>query len=153
LKSSGYVNREIYLVGDMQKSEFRNPVRLSVPPQSRIFFVRTDESPNDNLSVPNVALLNPVVELNSAAQVEATVTNNDGSDKSGVVVSLYMNNKKVAQSVVDIAAGASRESYSRSTFPRRAIRRELCGWTTTRFKVTTVSIFLLRNSKAERSRS
>lgn len=108
LKSSGYVNRDIYLVGDMQKSEFGKAASVGVPANTRIFFLRTEESPNDNLSIPGVKLLNPVVEVNSPSEVEATVTSNDGSDKSGVVVSLFLDGKKAAQSVVNIAAGTSR---------------------------------------------
>lgn len=107
LGSSGYVNREIYLIGDMQKSEFTNAAASNVPYDTRIFFVKTEESPNDNLSVSRVKLINPVVEINSPSQVEATINNNDGSDKSGVVAGLYIDGKKVAQSVTNIAAGAS----------------------------------------------
>ena len=55
-----------------------------------------DESPNDNLSVSGVKMLNPVVEVNLPSEVEATVVNNDGSDKSGIVVSLFIDGKKVA---------------------------------------------------------
>jgi hypothetical protein len=92
----------------MQKSEFGNAAAVNVPLNTRIFFLNTEESPNDNLSIPGVKLLNPVVEVNSPSEIEATVTNNNGADKSGVVVSLFLDGKKVAQSVVNIAAGTSR---------------------------------------------
>ncbi len=108
LRSSGYVDREIYIVGDMQRGEFEKVTPADVPLNTRIFFVRMDESPNDNLSVSGVKLLNPVVEVNLPSEVEATVVNNDGSDKSGIVVSLFIDGKKVAQSVVDVGAGVSR---------------------------------------------
>ncbi len=108
LESSNYVNKEIYLVGDLQRTEFANATSENVPPNARIFFLRTEKSPNDNLSVSDVKLLNPVIEVNSPSAVEATITNNDGSDKSGVVVSLYLNGRKVAQSVADLPAGTSR---------------------------------------------
>ncbi len=107
-RTSGYVDREIYLVGDMQSGEFGKAVPSYVPSNTRIFFVRTDESPNDNLSVSGVKLLNPVVEINSPSEVEATIVNNGGEDKSGVVVGLFIDGKKVAQSVINIGAGVSR---------------------------------------------
>lgn len=107
LRSSGYVNREIYLVGDMQKSEFLDAAAAHVPRNARIFFLKTEESPNDNLSVSRVKLVNPVVEVGSPAEVEAMISNNDGSDKSGVVAGLYIDGKKVAQSVTNIAGGGS----------------------------------------------
>jgi Aerotolerance regulator N-terminal len=108
LTASGYVNKQIYVIGDMQRSEFQKPAAMEPPPNTRIFFLATEESPNDNLSVSNVKFLNPVVEVNSPSQIEATVTNNDGSDKRGVIVSLFLDRRKVAQSAVDIAAGTSR---------------------------------------------
>lgn len=107
LRSSGFVNREIYLVGDMQKSEFADAPAATVPQDARIFFLKTEESPNDNLSVSRVRLVNPVVEVNSPSEVEATISNDDGSNKDGVVAGLYIDGKKVAQSVTDVAAGTS----------------------------------------------
>ncbi len=107
LRNSGFVNREIYLIGDMQKSEFADAAASDVPHDTRIFFVKTEESPNDNLSVSGVKLVNPVVEVNSPSQVQATIENNDGSEKSGIVAALYIDGKKVAQSVTNISAGSS----------------------------------------------
>ncbi len=108
LASSGYANREVYVVGDMQRSQFGTPVATRVQPNTRIFFIKTEESPNDNLSVSRVKLVNPVVQAGAPSEIEATVTNNDGSDMSGVVVGLYIDGKKAAQSVVDVAARTSR---------------------------------------------
>lgn len=108
LRRSGYINKEIYVVGDMQRSEFAGAAPTNVPRAARIFFLRTQESPNDNLSVSHVRLLDPVVEVNSPAEVQANVKNNDGSAKNGVVVGLYIDGKKVAQSVTDIGPGVSR---------------------------------------------
>ncbi len=108
LRTSGYVDREIYLVGDMQRGEFEKAVPSDVPSGTRVFFLRTDESPNDNLSVSGVKLLNPVVEIGAPSEVEAMIVNNGGADKSEVVVGLFIDGKKVAQSVINIGAGVSR---------------------------------------------
>ncbi len=109
-RTSNYAEKEIYLVGDLQRTEFSDehlPIE-SVPPNTRIFFVKTEESSRENLSVSNVKLLSPVIEINAPSEVDAIITNNGGSDKSGVVASLYLDDRKVAQSVVDIPAGTSR---------------------------------------------
>ncbi len=117
LKFSNYLNKDVYVVGDMQKSEFTLPAGITtgerarvndIPRGTKMFFLETGESPNDNLSVSAVKLLNPVVETGSTCEVEATVTNNDGSDKNGVVISLYVDERKVAQSVTHLPAGSSR---------------------------------------------
>lgn len=111
LKASNYAEKEIYLVGDLQRTEFldANPPTESTPSNTRIFFMRTKESSTDNLSVSNVKLSNPVVEVNVPSETVVTITNNGGSDKSGVVASLYLDDRKVAQSVIDISASAFRK--------------------------------------------
>ena len=117
LGSSNYLNKEIYVLGDLQKDEFTLPSGNSgrgaagprnIPPGTMIFFLGTPASPNDNLSVSNVKLMNPVVETNTPSDVQATLTNNGGAGKSGVVVSLYLDDRKVAQSVADLPPGSSR---------------------------------------------
>lgn len=108
LSASNSLNKEIYLVGDLQRTEFAKLAGGINAPLTRIFFLKTEESPNDNLSVRDVKLVDPVVEVNAPSVVQATVTNNDGTDKSAVLVSLYLDGRKVSQSVVDLPAGASR---------------------------------------------
>ncbi len=117
LEGSNYLNKEIYVIGDLQKSELdlKGSVAggAAAPPQNvpagtRVLFLKTPESHNDNLSVSAVKLLGPVVEANTPSEVEATLANDDGSYKSGVVVSLYLDGRKVAQSVADLPGRASR---------------------------------------------
>lgn len=109
-KTSNYAEKEIYLVGDFQRTQFpdrRFPIS-SVPPNTKIFFLKTRESSEENLSISNVKLLNPVIEVNSPSEIEATIANNGSSDKRGIVASLYLDGRKVAQSGADIPAGESR---------------------------------------------
>lgn len=108
LSQSGYISKEIYLVGDLQRTEFGQNAG-DLHPNTRIFFLGTESSSGDNLSVSGAKLANPVVEMNAPAAINATLTNDDGSDKPGVVVSLYLDGRKVAQSVADVPAGESRE--------------------------------------------
>ena len=109
LQSSNYAEKEIYLIGDLQRTNFSGQSRNeSVPSNARIFFIKTKESSNDNLSVSNVKFPNSVVEVNETISAEATITNCGNSYKDGVVASLYLDDRKVAQAVTDIAAGTSR---------------------------------------------
>lgn len=116
LSASNFAEREIYLIGDLQRTNFSDQKSASdyqlsanaVPSNTRIFFIKTKESSNSNLSVSDVKLLNPVVEVNVPTEAEATITNNSSSDKSGVVASLYFDGRKVAQSTDDVPAGESR---------------------------------------------
>ena len=50
-------------------------------------------------------LSDPVVEINTPSEIRATVVNNGGTEKDGVVVSLYLDGRKVAQATSDLPAG------------------------------------------------
>ncbi len=108
LSNAGYVDKEIYLIGDLQRTQFVSDTSSITPPATpslqnvKVFFVRTAESPGDNLSVTSVLFPNPVVEAGVPTEVDATVRNNGASQKGSVVVSLFVDSRKLAQSVVDI---------------------------------------------------
>lgn len=117
LEQSNYVNKEIYLIGDLQRSEFniqstnengRTPVYSSNLGNTRLFFIHTSGTSDENLSISAVKLSDPVVEVNAPSEIQATIDNNGGTEKDGVVVSLYLDGRKVAQSSIDLPAGGSR---------------------------------------------
>ena len=113
LRSAGFASKDIYLVGDFQKSQFEAgsiseaQAGSPLPPNVRLFFLRTAKLPDDNLSVSNVLFPNPVVEAGVPTEVIATVDNNGISGKNDVVVSLFVDSRKVAQSVASVPAGMS----------------------------------------------
>ena len=115
LRSSNYADKEIYLLGDLQRTEFETQkenkninIFLSGRGNTMLFFLQTNEALDDNLSISNVKLSDPVVEVNASSEVEATVANNGGAEKKGIVVSLYLDGRKAAQGIVDLPAGSSR---------------------------------------------
>ncbi len=114
LESSNFISKDIYLLGDFQRSELvsnesneKIPKSPMLPGRSNLFLVQTGETSDDNLSVSGVTLSDPVVETNLPAEIQATVANNGSSGRDGVVVSLYLDNRKVAQSVLDLPAHRS----------------------------------------------
>lgn len=119
LESSNYVNKDIYLLGDLQRTEFKeqtenggisNRREIASPEKAnvRLFLLQTNEAADNNLSISNVKLSDPVVEINSPSEVQASIVNNGDAEKSGVVASLYLDNRKVAQSVADLPPRSSR---------------------------------------------
>ncbi len=118
LQSAGYAAKETYVIGDLQRTEFVPEVHSSavmrnekVPPNTRIFFLQTERSSSDNLSIAGIKFPDPVVQVNTPTEIEATIVNNSlqaGSEKSAAVASLYLDDRKVAQSVTDLPAGTSR---------------------------------------------
>jgi len=118
LQSSGFIDKEVYLFGDLQRTEFeaRNenlPVQDNASSRetrnTRLFFFRTNESSGDNLSITGARFADPVVEVNSPAEIQATVANNGGTERASVVAGLYLDGRKAAQAVADLPPGATRK--------------------------------------------
>lgn len=110
LSSSNFVNKEVYLIGDMQRTELSGFKKLFADGNLKLFFVRVPNDVSDNLAVTSVRLVNPVVEVGAPVVIEAKILNNSGSDKE-VLASLYSNDRKLAQSLISIPRKSSGNAF------------------------------------------
>jgi len=109
LHSSNFANKEVFLIGDMQRSEFSESTKLFADNNMKLFFVRVQNNQSDNLAIDSVRTINPVVEIGTPAVIEAKIANYSSSDKD-VLVSLYSDDRKVAQSLTPVPRKSSRNA-------------------------------------------
>ncbi|MGB9590931.1 MAG: BatA domain-containing protein [Candidatus Kryptoniota bacterium] len=109
LASSNFANKEVYLIGDMQKTEFSEARKVFAERNPKLFFIRIQNSEFDNLAVGSVKPVNPVVEAGSPVVIEAKIVNYSGSDRN-VLVSLFSNDRKVAQSLISVPSRSSQNA-------------------------------------------
>jgi len=148
MEASRDVNREIYLVGDFQRSSLgtntpvvgtatgradsgggnasvilppgRATTEPVVPdPRVRLFLVRVGSKDLDNASVDSVEVLSRIFEKNKPAEVSAVIRNNGRSALRDAVVSVFDGETRVAQSNVSVEAGSS-APITLSFVPRRS---------------------------------
>ena len=107
LKEASNVNRQIYLLSDVQRSTLLDTI--AVPPQgagvARLLPVggRT----YGNVAVTDVGVVSRIVEVGEPVQIEATLTNYGQEPLTDYVASVYLDDKRVAQAATDLAPGAA----------------------------------------------
>lgn len=106
------LNREIYLISDLQKSEFALSAdtinrRLKFAPDVRIFLIDIGEFKEQNFSVDKVEIKNKIIFPGRTLSLEAVVSNHGKSSISNYVVSVFLNGRRVAQKSINLKDGSS----------------------------------------------
>ncbi|HXF49275.1 MAG TPA: BatA domain-containing protein [Verrucomicrobiae bacterium] len=105
LGASRNPNREIFLFSDGRFPLTRTEAPPASPlPPGRLFWVRPDLEDNDNRALVSLRFADPVLAAGLPVRVEGEVFNQKKSAASGVLVSLYLDGKKVSQKSLDLGA-------------------------------------------------
>ncbi|MGH8003167.1 MAG: hypothetical protein ACRECJ_00370, partial [Limisphaerales bacterium] len=101
-------NREIYFFSDghLAQTEGGPP---STQTGGRLFWARPDLEDNDNRALISFRFADPVLAAGLPVRVEGEIFNQKRSSASGVLVSLYLDGKKVSQQSIDLGAGENKK--------------------------------------------
>lgn len=117
-------HREIYVVSDAQRSimDRMDASRdLALTHDASVFLVRVGQGQRgleQNISVDSVALRTVLFQPEKPVECDAVIRNGSDRDATGVIVSMSFDGVRVAQRVLDIPAGESRQ-ISLSAPPQR----------------------------------
>ncbi|MBN1559213.1 BatA domain-containing protein [candidate division KSB1 bacterium] len=114
LATSSNINKEIYLISDMQASGFPDSLTY-VSDDVRLFGISLNAEPTANLSVEGVEFVSTLLQQGKVAQVAVTIANTGDRDMANSLVQLFVNEKPVAQLVVQVDAGAAKTQLFRFT--------------------------------------
>jgi hypothetical protein len=113
MEQSNNINKEIYLIGDLQK----NGIDLTNNGQGNgtkligkdvcFFVMPTTTADPHNLTVDELQLGNQILEKDKVVEIEAVIRNNSEKAASNRLVHLFVNGKRVAQRSVDLAPRAA----------------------------------------------
>lgn len=105
LKAAANLNREIYIVSDRQRHSLPEQAILEES-DARLYLVDLPLEENDNLGIISVdfggQLILPGIDFN----VVATVKNYGQQKSTGVIASLFLDDRRVAQTGIDVDGGA-----------------------------------------------
>ncbi|HLG93263.1 MAG TPA: BatA domain-containing protein, partial [candidate division Zixibacteria bacterium] len=105
LAGSHNPNRELYFLSDGRLALGRTEAHpSSAQTGSRLFWLRPDLEDNDNRALVSFRFADPVLAAGLPVRVEGEVFNQKKSTASGVLVSLYLDGKKVSQQSLDLAS-------------------------------------------------
>ncbi len=104
---ASHLNKEIYLLSDLQRSTFLDTLDVEVPEDVRVIVLPVGERTHANVAVTDLRVVSRIVEVGQPARVEATLVNYGAERIDGYVASLYLDNERVAQATADLQPGVS----------------------------------------------
>lgn len=105
-EKSHLANRELFYISDFQQSVFNIQKSLARENKSlenlKIYYLPVKTSQSENISLDSVRLVNQLIEKNQVLAIEVFVKNRNGEKKLNSLVSLIINNARIAQKNVDL---------------------------------------------------
>ncbi|UCB52282.1 MAG: VWA domain-containing protein [Candidatus Zixiibacteriota bacterium] len=105
LEGSKNLNREIYLITDMDKSGWAgvNPGSLPTPTNDeKLYLVAVSPPEKQNLCIEEIDFGNQLIERGKPFEITATIVNFTSQPARDLLVGLYLDGKRVSQTDVDI---------------------------------------------------
>jgi len=100
------VNRDVYVLSDFQESTISDSVAVELPEGTRVLLMPVGTDGRGNLAVSNVRVVSQIISEGDPARFEATITNHGSEDVRGLVVSLTLEDERIAQATVDVNANS-----------------------------------------------
>ncbi len=119
LDEAAHLNKEIYLISDLQQSTWLDTVQTDVPADVRTVLLPVGERTYANVAVAGLRVASRIVEVGQPARVEATLVNYGTERALGYVASLYLEGERVAQATADLEPGVPAEVAFAVTPQRR----------------------------------
>lgn len=111
MSGSKNINKEIYLIGDLQKNGLKKAVESDggarFGEDVNLFLLPVSSSRAENLTITNVRIGNQILEKGKVIEVDAVIKNNSQQSVKNKLVHLFVNGKRVGQNAIDLEANAS----------------------------------------------
>ncbi len=109
LDEAAHLNKEIYLISDLQRSTWLDTLQTVVPADVRTVLLPVGDRTYANVAVIEVRVASRIVEVGQPARVEAVLVNYGTERIQGYVASLYLEGERVAQATADLEPGVPAE--------------------------------------------
>lgn len=102
LQDASYLNKEIYVLTDGQKSTLADSVATDVPDDVGVTLVPIGNRQHANVAVTAAQVQSRIVEVGQPVEVQATITNYGTEALDGYVASMYLQGERVAQATATL---------------------------------------------------
>ena len=112
LDASLHVNKEIYILTDLQQQEIHSLELDSIKlfdDKTSVFLLPSLESKNSidqNISIDTAIFISRVYAKDKPVELQTKLYNSSVTDAKGIIVSVLFNGERVAQRTIDIGAGS-----------------------------------------------
>jgi hypothetical protein len=107
LKNSVNLNREIYVITDLQRTAIDDEVNFKLDPDIKIFILSIGREEPQNLFISSVNIKNKLLFSGRPVQVEVVVSNSGDLKVTNYVASVYILGKRVARKSFNIEPNSS----------------------------------------------
>ncbi len=107
LETSSNINKEIYLLSDVQQSGFADSLQTT-PETVRLFVLPFSTESSRNLSVTSARLTSTILQRGKVAEALVTVKNTGDRPVSNALAQLFVDGKRVAQTSLQLEPQASK---------------------------------------------
>ena len=98
------INRDVFVLSDFQESTLSDSLAAELPEGTRLLLMPVGTDGRANVAVSDVRVVSQIVTEDQPVRFEAVITNHGAEDLQGLVVSLVLEGKRVAQATLDVAA-------------------------------------------------
>ena len=106
MSSSSNLNKEVYLIGDLQKNGFSfetdSTDEKALADDVNLFVLPVQAKEEENLGIETLQIVNQILEKGKVVEVQARVRNDSDSRISNKLAHLFVNGKRVGQQVVNV---------------------------------------------------
>ncbi len=102
LEDATHLNKEIYLISDLQRRTWTDSLAAELPDDVRVVLLPVGNRTFANIAVTDVEVQSRIIEVGQPARVEATLANYGNERIEGYVASVYLEGERVAQATADI---------------------------------------------------
>ncbi len=119
LEQAGHLNKEIYVISDLQRSALRDTSQVQLPEDVRIYLLPVGDRTYTNVAVTNVQVESRIIEVGQPMRIAATLVNYGTERLDGYVASVYLEGDRLAQATADLAPGVPTDVHFTATPQRR----------------------------------
>ena len=105
LQEATHLNREIFVISDVQQSALVDTSGLSLPDDVRVYLLPVGDRTYSNVAVSDVQVESRIIEVRQPVRIRATLINYGTEDLEDYVASVYLEHERLAQATADLAPG------------------------------------------------
>ncbi len=102
LEEATHLNREIYVISDLQRSTFSDTVDVQLPDDIRTYLLPVGDRIHENVAVTDVRVESRIIEAGQPVRIAATLVNYGTDPVEDYVASLFLDGERLAQATADV---------------------------------------------------
>jgi len=103
LQNQSSVNKEIFLISDLQQSTLSDSIAFDMPETVRLVLLPVGNLVYSNVAVIDVQVISRVLEVDQPVQIEATLENYGTEVLEDYVAAIFLDGERIAQRTVNLS--------------------------------------------------